>query len=178
MDKKNLADIPSDYVVFDLETTGFSPEYAEIIEIGAVRVKKGKVTDRYQSYVKPRKGIPSNITALTGITQKDTACAPYIEDAIEDFLDFIGDDVLIAHNASFDCRFVCTVCLILGKKFDNIVLDSIKIAKKYIVSKSSKLEVLKEKLGIKMRSHNAIDDCTVTHMVIEHCRDIDKLSCN
>ncbi len=162
--------IPENYVVFDLETTGFSPEYAEIIEIGAIRVKEGIIKERFRTYVNPRRGIPKQITELTGISAEQTARAPRIEEAIERFLSFIGDDILIAHNASFDLRFVCTVCAILGHRFENDVIDSIKIAKRYIVSKSYKLEVLKNMLGIRLPSHNALDDCTVTGKVIEYCR--------
>lgn len=162
--------IPEKYVVFDLETTGFSPEYAEIIEIGAVRVEGGIIKERFQTYVDPRGRIPYNITELTGISTRQTAGAPRIEDAAEMFLDFIKDDILIAHNASFDLRFMCTVCAILGYKFENDVIDSMKIARRYIVSKSYKLETLKNMLGIRLASHNAIDDCIVTSKVVEYCR--------
>ncbi len=168
-DKKDIY-IPERYVVFDLETTGFSPEYAEIIEIGAVRVENGMIKERFQTYVNPRGGIPKQITELTGITSAQTSRAPRIEEAAEKFLDFIGDDILIAHNASFDVRFIGTVCAILGHAFDNEVIDSIKIAKRYIESKSYKLEVLKDMLGIRLPSHNAADDCTVTSAVVEYCR--------
>lgn len=168
-DKRDIY-IPKSYVVFDLETTGFSPEYAEIIEIGAVRVENGIIKERFQTYVAPRRGIPKQITELTGISSAQTSNAPYIEEAVEDFLDFIGSDILIAHNASFDVRFIGTVCAILGYRFDNDVIDSIKIARAYIDSKSYKLEVLKNMLGIRLRSHNASDDCTVTSKVVEYCR--------
>ncbi len=170
---ENDASIPTRYVVFDLETTGFSPEYAEIIEIGAVRVENGIIISRFQTYVKPFKRIPSNITALTGITESDVKNAPRIEDAIVKFLDFIGNDILVAHNSAFDMRFVCTVCILLGLNIQNQVIDSVKLAKKYIKgTKNYKLETLKEHLGIRLDSHNASDDCTVTYNVVEECRRI------
>ncbi len=162
--------IPEKYVVFDLETTGFSPEYAEIIEIGAVRVENGIIKERFQTYVNPRGRIPSQITELTGISSCQTNGAPRIEDATAKFLEFIGNDILIAHNVAFDLRFMCTVCAILGYKFGNDVIDSMKIAKRYIESKSYKLEVLKNMLGLRLPSHNAVDDCIVTSKVVEHCR--------
>ncbi len=164
--------IPDRYVVFDLETTGFSPEYAEIIEIGALRMENGSEKDRFQSYVKPLRGIPPRITAITGITNKDTEHAPYIDEAICDFLSFIDDDILVAHNAAFDCRFVCAVCSYLGFRFGNEVVDSLRLARKYIKAENYKLETLKRSLDIRLPSHNAADDCTVAAMVVEHCRKI------
>lgn len=162
--------MPRNYVVFDLETTGLSPKKAEIIEIGAVRVKNGKIAEKFQTYVKPYGPIPPNITELTGITEKMTENAPRIEDALPLFIDFIKDDILFAHNSSFDCRFIGTACLILGYDPKNEVRDSLTLAKKYINSENHKLETLKNFLGIKRKSHNAVDDCIVTFEVIEECR--------
>ena len=162
-----------EFVVFDIETTGFSSVTDKIIEIGAVRVENGIIISRFQTYVKPFKRIPSNITALTGITEDDVKNAPRIEDAIEKFLNFIGNDILVAHNAAFDMRFVCTVCVLLGLNIQNQVIDSVKLAKKYIKgTKNYKLETLKEHLRIRLDSHNASDDCTVTYNVVEECRRI------
>ena len=158
-----ITEIPNKYVVFDLETTGFSPEYAEIIEIGAVTVENGIIVSRFQTYVKPIKRIPYNITQLTGITDAMVKNAPRIEDAIIKFLDYIGSNVLVAHNSSFDMRFVCTICAFLGIEIRNSVIDSVKLAKRYIKgTQNYKLETLKNYLGIRLDSHNASDDCTVT----------------
>lgn len=162
--------MPEQYVVFDLETTGLSPKKAEIIEIGAVRVNCGKITEKFQTYVKPYGHIPQMITELTGITEAMTKDAPCIEDALPEFLSFIGDDVLFAHNSSFDCRFIGTACLLLGYDPKNEVRDSLTLARRYIKSENYKLETLKNLLGIERRSHNAVDDCIVTYEVIEECR--------
>jgi DNA polymerase-3 subunit alpha (Gram-positive type) len=163
--------IPDRYIIFDLETTGFSPQYAEIIEIGAVRVVNGLIVGRFQSYVNPYGRIPANITALTGISSKQTASAPRIDGVFPKFKEFIGSDVLIAHNSSFDCRFLAAVCCMLCETLDNSVLDSVQIAKAYIKGvQNYKLETLKNHFGIKLPSHNAIDDCTVTYNVVEYCR--------
>ena len=162
--------VPERYVVFDLETTGLSPKHAEIIEIGAVRVAEGKVIEKFQTYVKPYGPIPPMITELTGITEAMTKDAPCIEDALPKFLSFIGDDILFAHNSSFDCRFIGTACLLLGYDPRNEVRDSLTLARRYIKSENYKLETLKNLLGIKRRSHNAVDDCIVTYEVIEECR--------
>jgi DNA polymerase III epsilon subunit family exonuclease len=162
--------MPEQYVVFDLETTGLSPKKAEIIEIGAVRVKDGKITEKFQTYVKPYGPIPPMITELTGITEKMTENAPRIDEALPKFLKFIGDDILFAHNSSFDCRFIGVACLLLGFDPKNEVRDSLTLARKYIESPNYKLETLKNLLGIKRKSHNAVDDCIVTYAVIEECR--------
>ena len=163
--------IPNEYIIFDLETTGFSPQYAEIIEIGAVKVKDGIIVDRFQTYVKPLGRIPRNITELTGISEKQTAGAPCIESAFTAFKRFIGDDILIAHNSSFDCRFLAAVCCLMQQSLDNSVLDSVKMAKTYITDvPNHKLETLKDRFGIRLRSHNALDDCVVTYNVVEYCR--------
>ena len=167
---KSGIELPDRYVVFDLETTGFSPEYAEIIEIGAVRMEGGDPTDRFQTYVRPLRGIPARITGLTGITVRHTVNAPYADEAVCDFLSFIDDDILVAHNASFDCRFIGTVCAFLGLSFKNTVIDSLRLARKYIKSENYKLETLKKLLGIDAASHNALDDCIVTGKVVEYCR--------
>lgn len=166
--------IPGEYVVFDLETTGLSPKYAEIIEIGAIRVKNGDVVSRFQTYVKPSVRIPYQITQLTGISDDTVKNAPSIETAMRSFLEYIGNDVLFAHNSAFDMRFVCTVCMMMGVTLNNTVLDSLKLARKRIVGLSSyNLENLKRYLGINIPSHNALDDCTVTFRVIEKCRESD-----
>lgn len=162
--------MPQQYVVFDLETTGLSPKKAEIIEIGAVRVRDGMITETFQTYVKPYGPIPPMITELTGITEKMTENAPHIEDALPKFLSFIGADILFAHNSSFDCRFIGVACLLLGYDPKNEVRDSLTLARKYIESENYKLETLKNLLGIKRKSHNAVDDCIVTYEVIEECR--------
>ena len=163
--------IPDRYVIFDLETTGFSPQYAEIIEIGAVRVENGRITAKFQSYVKPAGRIPSNITALTGISERQTASAPRIDTVFYDFKQFIGSDILIAHNSSFDCRFLAAVCGMLCETLENPVLDSVQMAKAYIKGvENYKLETLKKHFGINLASHNALDDCTVTSSVVEYCR--------
>ncbi len=163
--------IPDRYVVFDLETTGFSPQYAEIIEIGAVRVINGIIVERFQTYVKPYGRIPANITALTGISERQTANAPTVDIAFPCFKEFIKNDVLIAHNSSFDCRFLAAVCGMLCQTLENSVLDSVQMARAYIKNVPNyKLETLKNYFDIRLASHNAIDDCTVTYNVVEYCK--------
>ena len=167
--------LPSDYIVFDLETTGLSPAYSEIIEIGAVKIIDGKIEDIFQTYVKNTSPIPEKITALTGITENDTKNAPKINVALKKFSEFVSDFPLIAHNARFDCSFIGAASFLCQINFENPVIDSLEVSRKCLKNlKSHKLEVLKNYLGIELPSHNAVDDCKVTYRVIEHCRQLIK----
>ena len=98
------------FVVFDLETTGFSPIKDKIIEIGAVKVVNGQITEKFSTFVNPKVPIPFEITQLTSITDQMVLDAPTIEKALPDFLEFVGDAVLVAHNASFDVSFIEQNC--------------------------------------------------------------------
>lgn len=101
---RELAD--TEFVVFDLETTGSKAPPCRITEIGAYRVKNGEVLDKFQTLVNPRMPIPPFITALTGISDEMVAEAPLFEDVAIQFLEFIGDSVMVAHNSGFDMRFL------------------------------------------------------------------------
>ncbi|MGB8954614.1 MAG: exonuclease domain-containing protein, partial [Tumebacillaceae bacterium] len=94
------------YVIFDLETTGFNASSDKIIDIGAVKVVDGQITETFQRLVNPGTKIPAFIQELTGITNEDVKDAPSIEDVMPEFLPFIGDAILVAHNADFDMRFI------------------------------------------------------------------------
>jgi DNA polymerase-3 subunit alpha (Gram-positive type) len=96
----------TDFVVFDLETTGAKTPPCRVTEIGAYRVKSGKITEEYQTLVNPETPIPPFITNLTGISDRMVKNAPKFREIAADFLDFIGDSVLVAHNAHFDMRFL------------------------------------------------------------------------
>lgn len=102
--KRNLAD--AEFVVFDLETTGAKTPPCRITEIGAYRVKNGAIVDEFQTLVNPETAIPPFISQLTGITDRMVGNAPKFREIAHDFLDFIGDSVLVAHNAPFDLRFL------------------------------------------------------------------------
>lgn len=171
--KKEKITLPDDYIVFDLETTGFTPETAEIIEIGALRMIGGKVDEGFHSYVKPRGFLPRHITELTGINSEMLDDAPRIETVIPQFLQFLDKKTLtlVAHNASFDCRFMTAACGMIGEGFCRYeIFDSLKAARAYVPLKSHKLECIKEFLGLDFPSHNAIDDCKVTAYLMEWCK--------
>ena len=165
--------LPENYVVFDLETTGFSPASAEIIEIGALRMIGGKVDEGFHSYVKPRGFLPRHITELTGINSEMLDDAPRIEAVIPQFLAFLNRKpmTLVAHNAPFDCRFMNAYCGLMGLDFCRYdIFDSLKAARAYVPIESKKLSDIKEFLGLDFASHNAIDDCKVTAYLMEWCK--------
>ena len=102
---KSLIDIPNNYVVFDIETTGLDPEFDEIIEIGAVKIKDGIKIDTFNSLIKPEYEIDEFITELTGITNEMVENAPSIDEVLPKFMDFIKDYIIIGHNVNFDINF-------------------------------------------------------------------------
>lgn len=118
------------YVAFDLETTGLSPETDQIIEIGALKVKDGKVVDRFMEFVKPDAPITSVITGITGITNEMVANARDTEEIIRDFVVFCGDDILIGHNIMFDYKFCKIYATKYGLSFEKEGIDTLKIARK------------------------------------------------
>ncbi|CAM3534876.1 PolC-type DNA polymerase III [Erysipelothrix anatis] len=119
-----------DYVAFDLETTGLSNFFDHIIEFGAVRIRNGKVVENFQTFVKPPIPIRPFITELTSISNDDVKNAKPIETAIDDILNFMGDDPLIAHNAQFDIDFLQETLRKLGRKpLQNAVIDTLDLAR-------------------------------------------------
>ncbi|MGL4774700.1 MAG: PolC-type DNA polymerase III, partial [Clostridium sp.] len=154
----------SDYVVFDLETTGFSPKNDKIIEIGAVKVSEGKIVDNYSVFVNPRRNIPYKITELTGITDDMVRDAKSIEEILPEFLEFCKGSVLVAHNAPFDTGFIKYNCNILRLPFDYGVLDTVPLARYlYPDLKKVKLNLVAKYLGIELKNHHrAVDDAKAT----------------
>lgn len=118
------------YIAFDVETTGLSPLENEIIEIGALKVRQGKVAERFIEFIKPRTPISPSITSLTGITNEMVADARSRCDVISDFLDFCGDDILIGHNVAFDYSFMKCSAAADGMPFEKMGIDTLKIARK------------------------------------------------
>lgn len=118
------------YVAFDLETTGLSLENDQIIEIGAVKVVNGKVTDRFMEFLKPDKPVTPMITNITGITNEMVASAGNTEEIIRDFMEFCGDNVLVGHNIMFDYKFTKKYARQYGHSFEKKGIDTLKIARK------------------------------------------------
>ncbi|HIY54691.1 MAG TPA: PolC-type DNA polymerase III [Candidatus Dorea merdavium] len=152
------------YVVFDLETTGFSAIKDKIIEIGAVKVEGGKITDRFSTFVNPGVPIPFRITQLTGITDQMVMDAPGIETVLSQFLEFIGEAALVAHNASFDVGFIEQNCRYQDIIPDFTSVDTVAMARILLPTLSKyKLNVVAGALHISLENHHrAVDDAGAT----------------
>jgi len=125
-----MFDIPAAFVAFDLETTGLSPNGSRIIEIGAVKVLNGCLGETWQRFVNPGCRIPANITVLTGITDEMVRDAFPVEMVLPDFLDFVGDLPLAAHNIRFDMSFVHHDAVRMGIRVTNSQIDTVPVARR------------------------------------------------
>ncbi len=152
------------YVVFDIETTGFSPNKNQIIEIGAVKVTDGQITDKFSTFVNPDVPIPFDIEKLTGINDAMVLPYPKIDVILPQFLDFVGDSVLVAHNAGFDVGFISHFADELGLPFDPTVLDTVSIARLLLPNLNRyKLDTVAKALNISLENHHrAVDDAGAT----------------
>ena len=142
-----------DYVVFDLETTGLSPEKDTMIEIGALKVIQGKVADRFSEFINPHQKLTEQISELTGITDEMLAGARDLQAVVSDFVDFCEDYVVVGHNLGFDYRFTKMAAEKFRLPFEHEGIDTLKIAKtvhKDLPSRS--LGALCEHYGIINRS--------------------------
>lgn len=156
-------DVPmqGSFVVFDLETTGLSPQDCAITEIGAVVVEKGEIGESYNSFANPGVHIPENITKLTGITDDMVKDAPGQEQAVRDFMHFVNGRVLVAHNAhGFDIRFLKVACERYGIPFQVTYIDTLPLAQSlYIGLRNYKLDTIGKYLEIPpFEHHRACDD--------------------
>lgn len=158
------AHIPMNYVVFDIETTGLNPKYEKIIEIGAAKVQDGEAVRTFSTFVNPGKSLPERIIELTGIYDTDVINAPYIEEVLDLFIDFAGDDILLGHNLLFDYSFIKKAAVNQKKKFDRRGIDTLKIAKRFLGDLESRsLGFLCEYYQIHLQAHRALNDALATH---------------
>ena len=152
------------YVVFDLETTGFSPEKNKIIEIGAVKVVAGKITDRFSHFVNPEVPIPYEIEELTSIRDDMVMDAPKIEEILPEFMKFCEGAVMVAHNADFDMSFIKKNCERQDLPCDFTVIDTVALAR-YLMPQLNrfKLDTIAKALNIVLANHHrAVDDAGCT----------------
>ena len=158
---QTLAD---DFVVFDIETTGFSPVNDRIIEIGAVKVSGGEVVDRFSAFVNPKVPIPYEIEKLTGIRDEMVLDAPDIEEVLPQFLAFCVDCVLVAHNANFDMSFIMENAGRLGFPTEYTYVDTVGIARVLLPNQNKHtLDAVAKTLGISLENHHrAVDDAECT----------------
>ncbi len=161
-DKGQTLDAAS--VVFDIETTGFDKEHDKIIEIGAVKVINGEITEKYSTFINPKVPIPARIEELTHISDEMVMDSPEIDVILPQFLDFCKDCVLVAHNASFDTGFIRNKAEKLGLSFDFTIVDTVGMARILLPGLSKyKLNVVAKELGVSLENHHrAVDDAGAT----------------
>ena len=157
-------DFHDTFVVFDIETTGFSPVYNRIIEIGAVKIKDGKIIDRYSTFINPEVPIPFEIEKLTNISDHMVVDAPKIDMVLPQFLEFCKDTVMVAHNANFDMSFIMENARNLGIEEEFTYIDTVGIAR-LLMPRQAKhtLDAVAKNLGISLENHHrAVDDADAT----------------
>lgn len=160
--------IDTTYCVLDLETTGFSFRTEKITEVGIMKVKNGEVIDEFSCFVNPEKPIPQRVVEVTNITDDMVKDAETIDKVMPKILEFVGDSVLVAHNADFDIGFLKYNANELGLSLDNTYLDTLRLAKDLFPDyKKYKLGKIAENLGIKVEvAHRALDDVDTTVKVL------------
>ena len=153
-------DIDTEYCVFDIETTGLAFRTEKVTEIGAIKIKNGEIIDTFECFVNPEKPIPEEVVNITHITDDMVKDAETIDKVLPKFLDFIGDTVLVAHNANFDIGFMKYNAENYGYKLTNTYIDTLALARELFPDyKKYKLGIIAEKLGIKVDvAHRALDD--------------------
>ena len=179
--------LDSTFVVFDIETTGFSAVNDRIIEIGAVKVENGMITEKFSEFVNPERPIPFEIEKLTSINDRMVEGAPNISVILPQFMDFCGGSVLVAHNADFDTGFIRHNCEVLGLPYDYTYVDTLGIARSFLEGlKNYKLDTVVEAMGCTLANHHrAVDDAGATADVFvrflerfkkKNIRDLDELN--
>lgn len=161
--------IDTTYCVLDLETTGLSFRTEKITEIGIMKMQNGEVIDSFSCFVNPEKPIPPQVVEVTNITDDMVKDAETIAEVFPKMLDFIGDSVLVAHNADFDIGFLKHNAKQLGYTLENTYIDTLRLAKYLFPDfKKYKLGIIADKLGIKVEvAHRALDDVDTTVKVLK-----------
>ena len=166
--------LDSEFIVFDIETTGLSSRYDKITEIGAVKIKNGQIIKCYNQLINPEIPIPEKIIKLTGITDEMVEDQPKIEDVMGEFIDFIGQSTLVAHNSSFDMGFINENCRKLNIELNNPVLDTLYLSRVLFQElKNHKLNTLAKHLDVPLENHHrAVDDARATALIFVKCIEI------
>lgn len=176
-----IKDLIDDYCVLDTETTGLSADWDEIIEIGMLKVRNNEIVDKYDQLVKPQREVDDFISELTGITNEMLKDAPNILDVKDEVLNFLGDDVIIGHNTSFDIRFLSNGfnrykhddiwVIVSDDKLPNKYMDTMQFARKvYPELDHHRLSDLTEYLNLSNNEHRALSDCVATKELYDNVK--------
>lgn len=162
---KYVHKISADYCVIDTETTGLSPYFDDIIEIGILKVRNNMVVAEYSQLIDPGYEIPEYITELTGITNEMLQSQPSIDDVQDEVLSFIGNDLIIGHYTNFDMQFLANH---FQYNFENEYIDTLQFSRKLFPQLANhKLETLTSHLGISSNCHRALKDCISTKALFD-----------
>ena len=166
---KSKLPLDTEFVAFDIETTGLNAQTDRMTEIGAVIFSGGEIKKVFNTFVDPERHIPPDITQLTGIRDSDVAGAPKEKEAMEMFMDFIGDRPIIAHNAHFDVGFMSAASIRQGLKFSPVFLDTLALSQALLPElKRFKLDIVSNHLGLpQFNHHRASDDAMVVARMME-----------
>ncbi|ADL04444.1 PolC-type DNA polymerase III [Lacrimispora saccharolytica] len=164
VDNSKNQSLSDSYVVFDIETTGFSSSRNRIIEIGAVKVENGTIADKFSTFVNPDVPIPFEIEKLTGINDNMVLPYPKINEILPRFLEFCGNSVLVAHNAAFDVSFIAYNAARLNLAFEPTVIDTVALARLLLPNLNRyKLDTVAKALVVSLENHHrAVDDAGCT----------------
>lgn len=190
LEHTNTLGLDQEFVVFDIETTGFYARKDKITEIGAIRIRNNEIVDSFSALVNPERLIPTEVVELTGITDDMVRNEPTIDQVLPRFMEFVNGAVLVAHNAKFDTSFIFSSCDDLGIPYSPIVVDTLALSRHLLKDlKKHKLNIVAKYLDIKLEGHHrAVNDAEATariflkflimlkEMNIETLEDINKLS--
>lgn len=171
----SLLDFPDNYVVLDIETTGLDPDYDSIIEIAATTYLSDKQVRSFSTLIKPPFTVSEFITDLTGITNEMLADAPTISDVFSDFLEFLGDNIIVGHNVNFDINFLYDASLkVVGSPISNNFVDTMRLSRRMFPNEAhNRLSDLITRFGIGSTvSHRAASDVEQTHACYMHLKSL------
>ena len=169
----SLIELPSDYVLLDLETTGLNPAGDSIIEIGAIKVKEYDIVDTFEAFVKPPHPISYFITDLTGITNEMVKDAGSIETVLPEFMRFVGSSLVMGHNVNFDINFLYENCVrCFGYGFRNDFVDTLRLSRKLFPEEHHhRLCDLEQRFQLhNEHSHRALSDVILTNQCYDYMR--------
>ena len=160
----NNQSLDDSFIVFDIETTGLSFKHDKITEIGAIKINNGEVVDQFSALVNPGVKIPQKIIELTGITDEMVKNKATIDEVLPKFLEFIGQNPIVAHNANFDTSFIKENCSLLNLNFNNPILDTLSLSRLLVPKlKRYKLNNLAKHFKVNLENHHrAVDDAKAT----------------
>lgn len=172
---KSLTNFVNDYTIIDIETTGLSPEYDDIIELAAIKVRDNKVVETYQQLVNPGYDIDEYIEKITGITNEMLSNQPNLNFVIDSYINFLSDDILIGHNINFDINFIYDKLIELRNTvLSNSYVDTMRFARKLCKElKHHRLRDLIKSFDLDVDcQHRALADCKTTYLIYNHLEKI------